>query len=60
MVTMNIKICFSCSKEQLEISLFERVDNDYKLVVRNNVIVGENRGDKFVEGDKKLLKVLMN
>lgn len=40
-------------KEQLEMSLFEKVDNDYKLIVRNNVIVGENQGDKFVEGDKK-------
>ena len=47
------KYVLVAQKEQLEMSLFERVGNDYKLVVRNNVIVGENRGDKFLEGDKK-------
>lgn len=47
------KYVLVAQKEQLEMSLFERVENDYKLVVRNNVIVGENSGDKFIEGDKK-------
>ncbi len=47
------KYVLVAQKEQLEMSLFERVGNDYKLVVRNNVIVGENQGDKFWEGDKK-------
>lgn len=47
------KYILVAQKEQLEMSLFERVGNDYKLVVRNNVIVGENQGDKFWEGDKK-------
>jgi len=40
-------------KEQSEISLFERTDNDYKLVLRNSIIVGENQGDKYLEGDKR-------
>lgn len=40
-------------KEQLEINLFEKVDNNYKLILRNSVIVGENQGDKILEGDKK-------
>lgn len=47
------KYVLVAQKEQLEMSLFERVGNDYKLIVRNNVIVGENQGDKFWEGDKK-------
>lgn len=47
------KYVLVAQKEQLEMSLFERVGNDYKLVVRNNVIVGENQWDKFWEGDKK-------
>lgn len=29
-------------KEQTEMSLYEIVNNDYKLVLRNSVIVGEN------------------
>ena len=40
-------------KDQSEISLFEVKDNDFKLVLRNNVITGENQGDKYTEGDKK-------
>jgi len=40
-------------KEQTEMSLYEIVNNDYKLVLRNSVIVGENSGDKYTEGDKK-------
>ena len=40
-------------KDQSEISLFEVLDNDFKLVLRNSVITGENEGDKYTEGDKK-------
>ncbi len=40
-------------KDQSEISLFEVKDNDFKLVLRNNVITRENQGDKYTEGDKK-------
>lgn len=40
-------------KEQLEISLYEKVQDDYKLILRNNIIVGEVLGDKVFEGDKK-------
>lgn len=40
-------------KDQSEISLFELVNNDYKLILRNNIIVGENSGDKYTEGDKR-------
>ncbi|RXI39631.1 hypothetical protein CP963_09855 [Arcobacter cloacae] len=40
-------------KEQLEISLYEKVEDDYKLILRNNIIVGEASGDKILEGDKK-------
>ncbi|AXX90349.1 hypothetical protein CKA55_06150 [Arcobacter suis] len=40
-------------KNQLEIAVYEKVDNDYKLLSKNNVIVGENKGDKYTEGDKK-------
>lgn len=47
------KYIILAQKEQLELSLFQKVDNDYKLILRNNVIVGENQGDKFLEGDKK-------
>ena len=47
------KYILIAQKEQSEISLYERVDNDYKLILRNNVIVGENQGDKYTEGDKK-------
>lgn len=40
-------------KEQLEISLYEVIGDNKKLVLRNNVIVGEITGDKLIEGDKK-------
>lgn len=40
-------------KEQSEIALYEVVNNDFKLILRNSVIVGENEGDKFTEGDKR-------
>ena len=47
------KYVLIAQKDQSEISLFERIDNDYKLVLRNSVIIGENQGDKYSEGDKK-------
>lgn len=47
------KFILLAQKEQLELSLFEIVGNEKKLVLRNNVIVGENQGDKYTEGDKK-------
>lgn len=47
------KFILLAQKEQLEISLFEVVDDEKKLVLRNNVIVGEITGDKLIEGDKK-------
>lgn len=47
------KYILIAQKEQSEISLFEKSGNDYKLILRNNVIVGENQGDKFTEGDKR-------
>lgn len=40
-------------KELGELSLYEKENNDFKLLSRNSVIVGENEGDKFLEGDKK-------
>ena len=40
-------------KNQSEIAVYEKVDNDYKLVTKSSVIVGENKGDKYTEGDKK-------
>jgi murein L,D-transpeptidase YafK len=47
------KYVLVAQKDQTEISLYEHVNNDYKLILRNNVIVGENQGDKYFEGDKK-------
>lgn len=47
------KFVLVAQKEQSEIALYERNGNDYKLLLRNNVIVGENQGDKYTEGDKK-------
>ena len=40
-------------KNQSEIAVYEKVDNNYKLVSKSSVIVGENKGDKYTEGDKK-------
>ena len=40
-------------KKQLEIAMYDRVDNNYNLILKNNVIVGENSGDKYLEGDKR-------
>jgi murein L,D-transpeptidase YafK len=47
------KFVLVAQKEQSEIALYERTGNDYKLLLRNSVIVGENQGDKYTEGDKK-------
>ncbi len=47
------KYVIVAQKEQSELSLYEKIDNDYKLVLRNSVIVGENQGDKYLEGDKR-------
>lgn len=47
------KYILVAQKKQSEISLFQKEGNDYKLVVKNNVIVGENEGDKQTQGDKR-------
>ncbi len=47
------KYILLAQKKQSEISLLQKEGNDYKLIVKNSVIVGENPGDKFTEGDKK-------
>ena len=47
------KYVLVAQKEQSEIAMYEKIGNDYKLVLRNNVIVGENSGDKYTEGDKR-------
>ena len=47
------KYILLAQKEHLEISLFEKNEKNYKLILRNNIIVGENQGDKYTEGDKK-------
>jgi murein L,D-transpeptidase YafK len=47
------KFVLVAQKEQAEIALYEKSGNDYKLILRNSVIVGENQGDKYTEGDKK-------
>ena len=47
------KYVIVAQKDGKEISLFENQDNDFKLISKDNMIVGENSGDKFLEGDKK-------
>lgn len=47
------KYILLAQKEQSKISLLEKSGNDYKLILKNSVIVGENQGDKFTQGDKK-------
>ena len=47
------KYILLAQKEQLEIALFEKIDDDYRLILRNSVIVGENQGDKLKEDNKK-------
>ena len=40
-------------KNQSEIALYKNENYELELISRNSVIVGENEGDKFFEGDKK-------
>ena len=47
------KFVLLAQKEQAEIALYKKDENDYKFVLKNNMIHGENKGDKFTEGDKK-------
>lgn len=47
------KYILVAQKKQSEISLFQKEGNDYKLLVKNSVIVGENEGDKNTQGDKR-------
>lgn len=47
------KYILVAQKKQSEISLFQKEGNDYKLLVKNSVIVGENEGDKQTQGDKR-------
>jgi murein L,D-transpeptidase YafK len=47
------KYVLLAQKDQSEISLFKIVNNNFELVLRNNVITGENQGDKYTEGDKR-------
>ena len=47
------KFVIITQKEIRELSLYKKDGNDFSLVSRNSVIVGEKEGDKFLEGDKK-------
>lgn len=47
------KYILVAQKKQLEIAMYEKVENNYNLILKNNVIVGENSGDKYLEGDKR-------
>ncbi len=47
------KYVIVAQKEQKELSLFENSENGYKLITKEKISIGENSGDKFVEGDKK-------
>lgn len=40
-------------KELKELSLYKKDKNNFSLISRNSVIVGEVEGDKYLEGDKK-------
>lgn len=40
-------------KELKELALYKKEKNNFSLLSRNSVIVGEVEGDKYVEGDKK-------
>lgn len=48
-----MKYVIVAHKDQKELSLFENSDDGYKLITKEKIIVGENSGDKFLEGDKK-------
>jgi murein L,D-transpeptidase YafK len=47
------KFVLLAQKEQSEITLYQKEENDHKLVLKDSVILGENQGDKYTEGDKK-------
>ena len=49
---MSLTNIIVAQKEQKELSLFENSENGYKLITKRKIIIGENSGDKFVEGDK--------
>lgn len=40
-------------KNNKEMSLFAKNGDDFKKISKDNMIIGENTGDKFLEGDKK-------
>ncbi|WP_228286280.1 L,D-transpeptidase family protein [Arcobacter vandammei] len=47
------KYVIVAQKNGKELSLFEKTEDNYKLISKENMIIGENSGDKFLEGDKK-------
>jgi murein L,D-transpeptidase YafK len=47
------KFVLLTQKQQKEITLYEKENNEYKSILKNSVITGENQGDKYTEGDKK-------
>jgi murein L,D-transpeptidase YafK len=49
----NKKYILVTEKKTKKLSLYKNEDNDYKLLLEENVITGEKEGDKFIEGDKK-------
>lgn len=40
-------------KDQSEIALYDVENHQQNLILKNSIIIGENEGDKFKEGDKK-------
>lgn len=46
-------------KDQSEIALYDVENHQQNLILKNSIIIGENEGDKFKEGDKKLQLVYM-
>lgn len=47
------KYVIVAEKENKELSIFENLEDDYKLISKEKMIIGENSGDKLLEGDKK-------
>lgn len=47
------KYVILAEKENKELSIFENLEDDYKLISKEKMIIGENSGDKLLEGDKK-------
>lgn len=47
------KYIIVAQKENKELSLFENSEDGYKLITKEKMIIGENLGDKFLEGDKR-------